>query len=95
MGSVLNSVVIVLSSCGSHAILPSSHRGFRIFSCGYFVGLKLFLVGTLWVQKFFYWVRRGSEFFSRGYFVGPKFFLAGIRGSEIFSREYFVGIFHS
>ena len=65
-------------------------RGSKIFSRGYFLGLKFFLVGISWVQNF-----------SRGYFVGPKFFLvgirgsklflAGIRGSKIFSRGYFAG----
>ena len=80
-----------MSSC--HLPVVGSD-GYYIFLAGYFVGLKFFLVGTLWVQKFFCWVHCGSELVSRGYFVGPKFFLAGIRGSEIFSCEYFVGIFH-
>ena len=48
------------------------------------MGLKFFLVGTLWVQKFFYWVHCGSEFFSRGYFVGPKFLLQVYVGPKFF-----------
>ena len=84
--------------------MPSCCDGFRIFSHGYFVGQKFFLVGTSLIPKFFYWVLGrsnifssgyivGPNFFCRGYFVSPKFFLADIRGSEIFSRQYFVDIF--
>ena len=28
-------------------------RGSKIFSCGYFVGLKFFLVSISWIQNFF------------------------------------------
>ena len=42
----------------------------KIFSSEYFVGANYFLVGTLWVQKFFSWILLSSEIFSRGYFVG-------------------------
>ena len=36
--------------------------GFKIFSCGYFLSPKFYLLGILWVQDFSCW-----------YFVGPKF----------------------
>ena len=36
-------------------------RRSQIFSCGYFVGPKVFLVGISWVQSFFSWVFRGSK----------------------------------
>ena len=65
---------------GSRAILglvPSCLRGSENFSCGYFVGLKYFLVGISWVQYFFSWVLRGSKNFSRRYFVGQRFSLVG------------------
>ena len=76
-------------------------RGSKIFSRGYFVEPKFFVVGILWLWNFLSWVFCGSEIFSRGYFVGLKFsggyswvrnFLSrAFRGSELFSREYFVG----
>ena len=48
-------------------------RGFKLFSRGYFVGLKCFLVGISKVQNFFSWVFLGPEIF----FVGSKFSLLG------------------
>ena len=62
-------------------------RGFKIFSCGYFVGLKVFLVSISWVWNFFSRVFRGSKIF----LVGPKFFLVSIFVGPKFSRGYFVG----
>ena len=90
-------------SCGFSTIVRSCIRRYfvgpiffvvfceyKIFSRGYFVGLKLFswvfvgpkyfLVGISWVQNIFSWV-----------FVGPKFFLADTFWTQNFSREYFVG----
>ena len=76
----------------SHAIVPSwvrkvflwVLRGFRIFSHGYFVGLKFFLLGISWVQDFFTWVFRGSKIFSRRYFAGQRFFLLVISWAQNF-----------
>ena len=52
------------------AIVPwGVFRGSKSFSRGYFVGLKCFLVGILWVQSFFSGVLYGSKYFPRGYFV--------------------------
>ena len=63
------------------AIVPSwVFHGLKIFSRGYFVGSKYFLVGISWVPNFFSRVFRGSKVLSRGHFVQPKFF----------SRRYFV-----
>ena len=56
-------------------IVPSwVFREFKIFSRGYFMGPKFFLVGIFWVQIFFLWVFRGFKNFSRGYFLGSKIF---------------------
>ena len=52
-------------------------RGSKIFSRGYFLDPKFFLVGISWVQNFFSWAFCGSNIFSRGYFVGPKFSVVG------------------
>ena len=73
--SVLNSVGLVPSwvswaSC-HRATVPSwvfnflswIFCGSKVFSRGYFLGLKLFFVSISWVQTF-----------SRGYFCGSKFF---------------------
>ena len=49
-------------------------HGSEIFSRGYFVGKKFFIVGISWIPNFFLWAFVGSVF-SRGYFAGPKFFL--------------------
>ena len=38
-------------------------HGFRIFSCGYFVGLIFFLVTISWVQYLLSWVFFGSKIF--------------------------------
>ena len=35
----------------------------KVYSRGYFVRLKFFLMGILWVQSFFSWLFRGSNFF--------------------------------
>ena len=76
------SISWVACSCGSHgfnAIVPSC-------LCGYFVGLKLFLVNISWVQNFSSWVFRGSKIFSCGYFVGPKFSSWVFVGAKFFRR---------
>ena len=70
--------IVVL--CGFNAIVPS-------YLCGYFVGLKFFLVNISQVQTFFSWVFRGSEIFSCGYFVGTKFSLWVFVGPK-FLRRY-------
>ena len=62
-------------------------RGCKMFSRGYFVGPKYFLVKTLWVQTFFSWLFRGFKMFSREYFVTnfviQRFLFAGyIRKSD-------------
>ena len=68
------------------------------------MGLKLFLVGTSWVQTFFSGLIRGSKISSRGYFVSPKHFLVAtswvhtffwwvFRGSKFFSCGYLVANF--
>ena len=100
--SVLNFVGL-LKSARSSAIVPSwLFRGFKIFSCEYFVGPNNFLEGISWVQNFFSWVFRGLQFFSRGFSVRQKFFLVGnslikdffswiFRWSMSFSHVYFVG----
>ena len=61
-------------------IVPPGLRVFQIFSCGYFVSPRVFLMGILWVRNYF-------SFF----FVGLIFFLWVFRGSKIFTRGYFVG----
>ena len=53
-------------------------RGSKLFSRGYFVGPKYFLVGISWVQIIFSWVFCGSKMFACRYFVSPKIFLVGI-----------------
>ena len=52
--------------------------GSKIFSQGYFMGPKFFLMGISQDQNFFSWVSSGSKAFSHGYFMGPKFFLVGV-----------------
>ena len=54
--------------------MPLYLRESVIFSRGYFVGLKFFLMGISWVPHFFSWIFGGSEIFCRAYFVGPNFF---------------------
>ena len=87
---VLNSVGLMPSWVSCHcAIVPSWVRKFfswlylgsNIFSRGYFLGLKFFLVGISWVPEFFSWVQNffswvfcGSKIFSCGYFVCPRFY---------------------
>ena len=88
--SILNSVVLVLLrdprvSC-HYANVPS---WVQMFSCGFFVGPKFFLVCISW-----------SKIFCRKYFVSPKFFVVGISRiqnffSQVFRRSNFflLGIF--
>ena len=54
-----------------------------MFSRGYFVALKFFLVGILWFQNFFVGVR-GFEIFSPGYFMGQNIFLVSISWVHFF-----------
>ena len=61
---------------GSYAIVPSCLRGSEIFSRGYSMRPKCFLVGILWSWNFSSWMFCGPEISSRGYFVGPKLFLS-------------------
>ena len=68
----------VLCHRGSRAMLPPCLRGFEIFSHGYFMGPRFFLVGISWVRHFFSWV----------FFVGPKFYLVGISWVQHFSRGF-------
>ena len=93
----------------SHTImgLDSSYfHGSLIFSCWYFMGLKLLLIGSKFFLVIISWVWN----FSRGYFLDPKFCVVGIYwvwnsflsifcGSNIFSwgylwatREYMWGL---
>ena len=87
--SVLNFVVHV----------PSCLRGSEIFSLGYFVIPKFFLVAISWVQNFFSWALRRPKFFSRGYFLGPKLFSSVFCWSKFFSwvfhgsRIFFSSVF--
>ena len=94
-GSVLNyvgpvSTWVLWVSC-HRAIVSSCLRLSKIFSRGYFVGLKFLLVSILWVQDFSSFKFRGSKIFSRWYFVGPKFFLVGISLVRNFSSCVFRG----
>ena len=64
------------------------HRS-EIFSRGYFVGPKIFLVGILWVQSFFPLVfYESKKIFSR-VFGASKYFLVDILlvGGEYISEE--------
>ena len=62
-------------------VVPLWHHAFvgilwvQNFSCGSFMGPKIFLLDVLWVEIFFLWVWRGSEIFSCRYYVGSNFFL--------------------
>ena len=84
---------------GSRAIVPSCLRGSEIFSLGYFVIPKFFLVAISWVQNFFSWALRGPKFFSRVYFLGPKLFSSVFCWSKFFSwvfhgsRIFFSSVF--
>ena len=71
--SVLNYVGLV--PLFHRTVVSLCLRGSKIFSRGYFVGPKFFLLDVSWVQDFFSWVIRVSKIFSRRYFVGPNFFL--------------------
>ena len=106
--SVLNFVGLALSQDSCHCpfgvqnIFSLVFRKCKIYSRGYFVGSKCFLVGNSWVQKTFSQVFRGFKIISCRYFVGPKYFLVDImkvqntstwvfRVSKIFSQGYFMG----
>ena len=74
--------------CRSKYFFSQVFRGSKMFSRGYFVGPKFFswvfywsvffLVGSLWVQLFFY-------------FVDPNFFLGGILWGQSFISWVFHG----
>ena len=67
VGGVPSQVSWVQYHC---AIVPSGvFRGSKSFSRRYFLGVKCFHVGILWVQNFFSGVFCGSKYFSRRYFV--------------------------
>lgn len=100
MVSALNSKGLVLSrvSCVlcHRASIPSwvreffswEFRGSKIFTRGYFMGLKLFLVSISWIQNFVSWVFSGSKilWFSISYFENIEKFLI--------LRKYFVPMKH-
>ena len=65
-------------------------RGSKIFSRGYFVEPKFFVVGILWLWNFLSWVFRGSKVFW-WVFVGPKFSLKGISWIRIVFSWVFRG----
>ena len=61
----------------SRAIVPLCLPGPEIFSCGYFVAPKVFLVGISWVQNFFSCIFCGSNFFFVADFIIQRFSVAG------------------